>query len=128
MAPRTKTLAGTWRGPKAETFTTITWQSANRARHESDYPDRPGFTAAELADWSRIFKRVDAEHPKPGKNSFQALVGRQLVGTDLVIRTAVYFVAYTKSHGIIEVVSIRFADSQERAVFFGQATWPPHSG
>jgi len=27
-------------------------------------------------------------------------------------------VAYTKSHGIIEVVSIRFADTQERAIFF----------
>ena len=75
-----------------------------------------------MADWSRIYKRVDAEHPKPGKNSFQALVGRQLVGADLVIRTAVYFVAYTKDHGTIEVVSIRFADAQERAIFFGQAS------
>ena len=120
MAPRKKTGAGTWRGPKAETFTAITWHPANRARHESDHPGRPRFTAAELADWSRIHKRVDAEHPKPGKNSFQALVGRHVVGADLVTRTAVYFVAYTKSHGTIEIVSIRFADSQERAVFSGQ--------
>jgi len=118
MAPRKKTIAGTWRGPKVENFTAITWHPANRAKHETDYPDRPSFTAAELADWSHIFKRTDLEHPKPGKNSFQALVGRQLVGADLVTRTAVYFVAYTKSHGIIEVISIRFADAQERTVFF----------
>lgn len=128
MAPRKKTLAGTWRGPKTETFTAIIWQPANRARHESNYPNRPRFTAAELVDWSRIYKRVDAEHPKPGKNSFQALVGRRLIGADLVIRIAVYFVAYTKSHGRIEVVSIRFADSHERAIFFGEAPRPPHSG
>ena len=128
MAPRKKTLAGTWRGPRAETFTAITWNPANRARHESAYPDRPRFTAAELADWSRIYKRVDKEHPKPGKNSFQALVGRQVVGADLVIRTVVYFVAYTKSHGLIEVVSLRFADAQERAVFFGTGTPPPRLG
>ena len=61
---------------------------------------------------------MDAEHPKPGKNSFQALVGRQVVGPDLVIRTAVYFVAYTKDHGIIEVISVRFANAEERAIFF----------
>ena len=124
MAPRKKTIAGTWRGPKPEIFTAIIWHPANRARHEASYPDRPRFTAAELADWSRIYKRVDAEHPKPGKNSFQALVGRQLAGPDLVIRTAVYFVAYTKDHGSIEIVSIRFADSQERAIFFGEAPGP----
>jgi uncharacterized DUF497 family protein len=118
MAPRKKTIAGTWRGPKGETFTAITWHPANRARHEAEYPDRPSFTTAKLADWSRIFKRTDLEHPKPGKNSFQALVGRQLLGANLVPRTAVYFVAYTKSHGIIEVISIRFADAQERTVFF----------
>ena len=118
MAPRKKTIAGTWRGPKAEKYTHITWHPGNRVRHEAEYPDRPKFTAAELADWSRVYKRVDVEHPKPGKNSFQALVGRRIVGADLVIHTAVYFVAYTKSHGIIEVISIRFADSQERAIFF----------
>jgi hypothetical protein len=94
----------------AVVLSAITWHPANRAWHESEYPERPRFTAAELADWSRIFKRVDAEHRKRGKNSFQALVGRQIVGADLVTRTAVYFVAYTKSHGIIEVISIRFAD------------------
>ncbi len=34
-------------------------------------------------------------------------LGRQVVGPDLVIRTAVYFVAHTKDHGSIEIVSIR---------------------
>jgi uncharacterized DUF497 family protein len=74
--------------------------------------------AIELADWTRIYKRVDVEHPKPGRNSFQAIVGRQVVGRDHVIHTAVYSVAYTKDHGVIEVISIRFADTSERAVFF----------
>jgi len=44
-----------------------------------------------------------------------------------VIHTAVYFVAYTKDHGTIEVISIRFADSPERAIFFGEAFSPPRS-
>ena len=118
MAPRKKTLAGTWRGPKSETYTTITWNPDNRARHEAEYPDRPRFTATELADWTRIYKRVDVEHPKRGKNSLQALVGRHVVARDRIIHTAVYFVAYTKDHGIIEVISIRFADADERAIFF----------
>jgi hypothetical protein len=86
----TKTLARSWRGPKAEYFANISWQPANRARHEASYPDRPKVTAAERADWSRVFKRVDTEHPKPGKNSFQALVGRRVVGPDLIPRRVVY--------------------------------------
>jgi hypothetical protein len=99
-------------------YTGITWNPDNRARHEARYPDRPRFTAAELADWSRIYRRVDVEHPKPGKSSLQALVGRRVVGADLVTRIAVYFVAYTRSRGILEIVSIRFAGSEERAIFF----------
>ena len=82
------------------------------------YPDRSRFAAAESVDWTRIYKRIDVEHPKPGRNSFQALVGRQVVGRDFVTHTAVYFVAYTKDHGIIEIISIRFADTYERAIFF----------
>lgn len=111
-------MAGTWRGPTSEAFFSIAWSPRNRTKHEAAYPDRPKFTTAEPADWSRIFKRVDLEHPKPGKNSFQALIGREVIGRDLVSRTVVYFVAYTKDHGIIEVISIRFADSHERAIFF----------
>lgn len=110
-------MAGTWRGATSEAYTTITWNSHNRARHEADYPDRPRFTAAELANWTRIYKRVDIEHPKPGRNSFQALVGRQIVSRIDMIHTAVYFVAYTKDHGIIEIISIRFADTNERTIF-----------
>lgn len=118
MAPRKKALAGTWRDPKSERYSPITWNPQNRARHETTYPDRPKFTAAELADWSRIRKRVDIEHPKPGRNSFHALVGRQVIDREHVTRIAVYFVAYTKDHGIIEVISIRFADTHERSIFF----------
>ena len=61
---------------------------------------------------------MDVEHPKPRRNSFQALVGRQVIGRNHVTHTAVYFVAYTKDHGTIEVISIRFADSYERTIFF----------
>ena len=71
MAPRRKSLAGSWRGPRAEVFTAITWQPLNRARHEAAYPDRPRFTAAELADWSRIHKRIDVEHSKSAKTGFK---------------------------------------------------------
>jgi uncharacterized DUF497 family protein len=119
MAPRKKTISGTWHGPRSEAYSAITWHSRNRIRHEKDYPDRPKFTAVELADWSRIYKRADVEHPKPGKNSFQALVGRQIAGLDQVVRTVVYFVAYTKENRVIEIISIRYADSDERALFFG---------
>jgi hypothetical protein len=65
---------------------------------------------------AQLWQRFD--NPKPGRNSLQALVGRQIVGPDQVIHTAVYFVAYTKDHGIIEVISIRFADTSERAICF----------
>ena len=118
MAPRKKTLAGWWRGPRPEAYSSLTRNSRNRTRHETDCPDRPTFTAAEQADWTRIYKRVDIEHPKPGRNSFQALVGRQIAGYDLAVHTVVYFVAYTKEHRVIEVISIRYADSHERALFF----------
>ena len=112
-------MAGTWCGPSAENYTAITWNPTNRTRHEAAYPTRPAFTAAERADWTDIYKRVDIEHPKPGRNSFQALVGRQIMGRDSVVRTVVYFVAYTKESGIIEIVSIRYADVHERSIFFG---------
>jgi hypothetical protein len=46
-----------------------------------------------------------------------ALVGRQIDGADLVTRTAAYFVAFTKSHRFIEVIGIRFAGSEEHAIF-----------
>ncbi len=119
MAPRKKTLAGSWRGPQLETYSAFVWNVANRRRHETDYPTRPAFTAAERADWTRIYKPVDIEHRKPGRNSFQALVGRQLAGPDGIPRTVVYFVAYMKEHGIIEIVSIRYADTHERTIFLG---------
>ena len=119
MAPRKKILAGTWRGPRSESYTLITWNPHDRARHEAEYPDRPKFTAAELADWGHIYKRIDVGQPKAGRNSFQALVGRQIVERDHMTRTAVYFAAYTNDHGIIEVIRLRFADSHERAIFVG---------
>jgi hypothetical protein len=47
-----------------------------------------------------------------------ALVRRQIDRADLVSRTAVYFVAFTKSHLFIEVIGIPFAGSDEPTIFF----------
>jgi len=72
VSPRRKLAA--FRGPQVETFAGITWDEANRAAHEAKRP-KPRFEAARLADWSRMFKRKDAEHPGT-PNRFQALGGR----------------------------------------------------
>ncbi|WP_287758968.1 hypothetical protein [Acidiphilium sp.] len=79
--------------------------------HEAKRP-KPRFEAGRRADWSRVFKRKDAEHPGP-PDRFQALVGR-----DLGVAYAVYFVVYTKVDGHLNIISIRFASDAERQVFF----------
>lgn len=65
-----------FRGPLTETFIDITWDEQNRLAHEAKRP-KPRFEAGRRADWSRVFKRKDAEHPGP-PDRFQALVGRDL--------------------------------------------------
>ena len=100
-----------FRGPIAETFAAITWDEANRAEHELRRP-KPRFEAARLADWSRAFKRKDIEHPAP-PDRFQALIGR-----DLGVAYAVYFVVFTKQAGNINLITIRFANDAERQIFF----------
>ncbi len=110
MPPRRK-LPG-FRGPLAEVFSAIVWEERNRAFHEAKRPV-PRFEAARLADWSRIFKRPDAEH-RGSPPRYQALVGR-----DLGLRYAVYFIVFCKVDGHMEVITIRFANDAERAIFFG---------
>ena len=109
MPPRRKLVA--FRGPQTETFASITWDEANRAEHEARRPS-PRFEATLHADWSRVFKRKDAEHPGP-PDRFQALVGR-----DLGVAYAVYFVVFTKIDGHMKVITIRYSNDAERQVFF----------
>ena len=109
MPPPRKLSA--FRGPIVERFMAITWNETNRAEHEARRP-APRFEAARQADWSRVFKRKDVEHPgRPDR--FQALVGR-----DLGTAYAVYFVAYAKVDGRLDIITIRFANDAERQVFF----------
>ncbi len=109
MPPGRKLIA--FRGPRTETFTSITWDEANRAEHEARRPV-PRFEAALRADWSRVFKRKDTEHPGQPER-FQALVGR-----DLGVAYAVYFVVFTMMDGHMNIITIRFANDAERQVFF----------
>ena len=108
--PPSRKLAS-FRGPLAETFVDITWDEANREAHESKRP-APRFEAARHADWSRVFKRKDREHSGPPER-FQALVGR-----DLGVAYAVYFVVFSKQEGHMSIITIRFANDAERQVFF----------
>jgi hypothetical protein len=74
MPPRRKLPA--FRGPLAEVFSAVVWDEGNRAVHEAKRP-KPRFEAARLADWTRIFKRLDVEH-SGSPQRYQALVGREL--------------------------------------------------
>ncbi len=109
MPPRHKHAA--FRGPHVETFVDIVWDEANRLAHEAKR-SKPRFEAARHADWSRVFKRKDVEHPgRPDR--FQALVGR-----DLGVAYAVYFVVYAKVEHHLHIITIRFANNAERQIFF----------
>ena len=109
MPPRRKLVA--FRGPQVEAFTDIIWDDANRLGHEAKR-SKPHFEAARRTDWSRVFKRKDVEHPGP-PDRFQALVGR-----DLGVAYAVYFVVYAKVDNHLNLITIRFANDAERQVFF----------
>ena len=109
MPPRRKLLS--FRGPLAESFVDITWNETNRQTHEAKRP-QPEFAVTRRLDWSRVMKRKDTEH-RDWPERFQALVGRQLG-----VQTAVYFVVYSKVDGHLNVISIRYASSDERETFF----------
>ena len=76
----------------------------------------PRFEAALTADWTRVFKRKDIEHSGP-PDRFQVIVGR-----DLGLVHAVYFVVFTKQDGHMNIITIRFANDAEREVFFTQSS------
>ena len=109
MPPRRKLLS--FRGPLAESFVDITWKEANRRAHEAKRP-QPEFAVTRRLDWSRAMKRKDAEH-RDWPERFQALVGRQVGG-----QTTLYFGVYSKMDGYLDVISIRYANSDERETFF----------
>ncbi|HYD66585.1 BrnT family toxin [Azospirillum sp.] len=93
--------------PHVEAFEGITWDPANRdvhfQKHGIDFPIAAKF------NWTRILKRKDAEHPdRPPR--FNALA--EVPGIDLV-----FLVVYTKSDGWLNIISIRLANAEERAIF-----------
>jgi uncharacterized DUF497 family protein len=109
MPPRRKLVS--FRGPLPESFAGVSWDEANRQAHEARRP-RPGFAAAPWLDWSRVMKRRDAEH-RGRPDRFQALAGRQLGA-----QTATWFVVYSKVNDYLHLISIRYANSDEREIFF----------
>jgi uncharacterized DUF497 family protein len=109
MPPRRKLVS--FRGPLPESFLGVTWDEANRQAHEARRP-RPGSATTLWLDWSRVMKRRDAEH-RGRPDRFRALVGRQLG-----VQTAVYFVVCRKVNLYLHVISIRYANSDEREIFF----------
>ncbi|MBF0394999.1 MAG: hypothetical protein HQL38_20175, partial [Alphaproteobacteria bacterium] len=86
---------------------------ANRIAHETSYPDRPLFAFAKEFDWDRIKKRKDIEHRDVPERS-QALVAWRIYDPPPII-----FVAYCKVNGHLKIISIRYANAQERRFFYG---------
>jgi len=90
MTPRRKLSAFR---PVSESFTRITWAEPNRLAHEAKRPFPP-WALAHRADWSRVMKRKDTEHPGPPAR-FQALVR-----LDLADRTFILFGILENQYGV----------------------------
>jgi uncharacterized DUF497 family protein len=101
-----------------ETFTDIYSDPANRIAHERRRPF-PAFSDADLLDWSDTLKRKDVEHSDQPPR-FQALVAyradywRAFGGTG---DPRVCFVVYCKINQRLKLISIRYANPEERQVF-----------
>ena len=108
MTPKSKHLSFR---PHAETFIDITWDEANRLEHEARRPFPP-FRVAKLLDWSRIKKRKDREHPDHPER-FQALVAWRISEPPPIL-----FVVYSKVDGFLKLISIRYANDEERTTFY----------
>ena len=93
-----------------ERFAGITWNEANRLAHEAKRPFPP-WRLPPFADWSRVCKRKDIEHPHP-PDRFQALVRLVLEG-----RAFVLFVAYSKENQLLNVITARMATDLEAQTF-----------
>jgi uncharacterized DUF497 family protein len=96
--------------PFVEAFRGIRWNRQNRLWHEKNKRADPRFSAACKLDWTRVLKRPDTRHAD----------GRQLgiVSRDLGHRRVVYFLAYVKRNGFLNVVSIRYAEISEELLLF----------
>lgn len=112
MPPRRKLVA--FRAT-SERFTRITWDEPNRLAHEAKRPFPP-WALLPMADWTRVCKRKDIEHPGP-PDRFQALTSLVIEG-----RTFILFVAYSKDHRALKVLTTRVATDNESQVFFQH--WP----
>jgi uncharacterized DUF497 family protein len=95
--------------PVREAFKGVRWRRSNRLWHEQHTRIDPRFPDACWLDWSRILKRPDTRHAD----------GRQLaiVSRPLGPLRVVYFVVFVKRSGYVHVVSIRYAENDERSLF-----------
>lgn len=107
MPPRRKLAA--FRAT-TEHFTRITWHEPNRVAHEAKR-GFPPWRLLPFADWTRVCKRKDVEHPGP-PDRFQALVRLDLQG-----RAFILFVAYFKDHQALHVITTRVATDRESQAF-----------
>ncbi len=96
--------------PTSEIFRGVRWNRKNRLWHEANKRMDPRFSAACKLNWSRILKQPDTRFKD----------GRQLAiaARDIGLRRVAHFVAYEKRHGILYVISIRYADTEEKHLFF----------
>jgi uncharacterized DUF497 family protein len=92
-------------------FDGITWDEKNRQEH-LEYRPEVDFAVVHRLNWNRIKKRLDAEHPDDPPR-FQAIVGLDIRNPPLI-----FFVMYSKVNGLLNVISVRLANAEERAIFF----------
>jgi uncharacterized DUF497 family protein len=95
--------------PTNEIFKGIRWRRSNRIWHETYTRTDPRFPDACWLDWSAILKRPDVRHTD-GRQL--ALVSRRFGGARVV-----YFVVYVKRNLYLNVISIRYADVEEKHLF-----------
>ncbi len=98
--------------PHAETFEDIVWDPHNRRQHLEKRPEVDFLlTRHRSFDWSRIKKRKDPRHRFPDR--FQALVALRVSDPP-----PVFFVVYSRVAKRLNIISIRFANAEERDIFF----------
>lgn len=93
-----------------ESFLEISWDPTNRLAHLEKRPEVDFWVTPRL-DWSRIKKRRDTGH-RDDPPRFQALAALNISDPPLI-----FFVVYTKVDGVLNVISVRLANAEERSVF-----------
>jgi len=94
-----------------ESFIEISWHPGNREAHLRKRPEVDFWVTPRL-DWSRIKKRRDTEHGGDPPR-FQALAALNIADPPLI-----FFMVYTKLDGVLNVISVRLANAEERSVFY----------